>query len=286
MAPKKGSQADRNAKKKAAKEAEKQDDSPQATMGTDSSFKELFTMLFLGSAIMTVAPKLEAIMKDDSKAKAPVKKAEEDEKAEGEDEKADEGEVSNGVNDSLEYADSVFAFLQKRIGLASWHNCLGLALPASAEESLEAWMRFKNRDFDGGPKAKKNKSPGLDRMKLNLFTFMPQYLHILLVLMALRTVLFGSFFACLPWLLGWQILSLWIPLDGDIPKLPQLKEHIEKCPVKFRVAASVAIHALVWLFFVYEVLWGIGSFVWFLEKGMVFGAISYHAYAVKSESSS
>jgi len=265
-----GKQADRAAKKKASKEEE-----PSAEPSMEgSSFQELFKMLFLGSAIMAVAPKLQAIMTDDSKAKAPAKKAEEKEQAEGEivdePEKATEG--------SLDYADTVFAFLKKRLGLASWHNCLGLASPTSAEESMAAWMALKDLELDWGPRPKRNQSPGLDRIKVNLFNNMTQYLHMLLALMMLRAFLFRSFFACLPWLVGYQILSLWVPLDDTpIPQLPQLKEHIEKCPLKFRVAASVGIHALVWLFFVYEVLWG----MWFYEKGLVIGLFCYHAYAVR-----
>merc|ERR1719321_631102 len=204
-------------------------------------------------------------MTDDSKTKAPEK----EEKAEGED------EPEKAPDKQLEYADQIFAFLKKRL---VWHNCLGLASPTSEEESVAAWMDLKSLELDWGPRPKRNQSPGLDRIKANMYNNMPQYLHMLLALMMLRAFLFRSFFACLPWLVGYQILSLWVPLDDTpIPQLPQLKEHIEKCPLKFRVAASVGIHALVWLFFVYEVLWG----MWFYEKGLVIGLFCYHAYAVR-----
>jgi len=270
-----GKQTQRNEKKKAAKVAE-QDDAPEAT-STENSFGDLFKMLFLGSAIMTVAPKLQGIFTptDDSKKEAEAKVAEAEEKVEGE--VSEESEKVAEV--SLDTADSIFAFLKERIGLVSWHNCLGLASPASAEESIAAWMALKELEVDWGPKSKKNKSNGLDRIKVNLMNNMPQYLHILLALMMLRTFLFKTFFfGMLPWLVGCQILSLYVPLDDTpIPQLPQLKEHISKCPVKFRVAGSVGIHALLWLFFAYEVLWG----MWFFEKGLVAGAISYHAYAVR-----
>jgi len=259
-----GKQADRKAKKQAA--AEEPADEPAEA----GSFVELFKVLFLGSTIMAVAPKLQSIMTDDSKAKAPEEKAAE-KKEEVEGEVAED--EAKAPAESLEYADSVFAFLKKRL---VWHNCLGLASPATAEESLAAWMDLKTLELDWGPRPKRNKSPGLDRIKVNLFNNMPQYLHILLALMMLRAFLIRSFFACLTWLVGYQFLSLWVPLDG-IPQIPQSKEHLEKCPLKFRVAASVGIHALVWLFFVYEVLWG----MWFFEKGAVIGAICYHAYAFR-----
>jgi len=261
-----GKQADRKAKKQAS--AEEVNDEPAAAAG---SFVELFKVLFLGSTIMAVAPKLQSIMTDDSKAKAPAKEAEAEKKEEVEGEVA-EGEVK-APEESLEYADSVFAFLKKRL---VWHNCLGLAEPATAEESLAAWMDLKTLELDWGPRPKRNQSPGLDRIKANLFNNMPQYLHILLALCMLRAFLIRSWFACLTWLVGYQFLSLWVPLDG-IPQIPQSKEPLEKCPLKFRVAAAVGIHALVWLFFVYEFLWG----MWFFEKGAVIGGICYHAYAVR-----
>lgn len=115
-----------------------------------------------------------------------------------------------------------------------------------------------------------------------MYNNMPQYLHLLLALMMLRAFLFRSWFACLPWLVGYQYLSLWIPLDGMpaalVSIIPQASQvPVEKCPVKFRVAASAGIHLLVWLFFIFEVLWK----MWFFEKGLVMGLIAYHAYAVK-----
>jgi len=258
-----GKQADRNAKKAKAKEDEV-DSGPAPVSG---SFVDLLKVLCLGSAVMQVAPNLQSVMTDDSKAKAPAKKEEEPkEKAEGETE-----DEAKAAEPSLAYADQIFSFLAGRL---AWHNCLGLASPASAEESLEAWMNLKNLELDYGPRPKRNQSPGLDRIKANVFDNLPQYLHILLALAMLRAILFQSWFACLPWLVGYQYLSLWVPLDG-IPQLPQVP--VEKCPLKFRVAAAVGIHVLVWLFFVYQVLWK----MWFFEKGLAMGLIAYHAYAVR-----
>jgi len=256
-----GKQADRAAKKKAAKE----DETADVAVAPSSSFKDMIKMLFMGSSIVQVAPSLQGIMTDDSKAKAPP--------AEDEEPKPKvEGEVEEEKpTASLAYADQVFDYLKKRL---VWYNCLGLAEPASAEEALAAWMDLKELEIDYGPRPKKNQSPGLDRIKINLHNNFVQYLHVLLALMMLRAFLFRSWFACLPWLVGYQYLSLWVPLDG-IPQLPQVP--VEKCPLKFRVAASVGIHLLVWLFFAYETLWK----MWFFEKGMVGGLIAYHAYAVR-----
>lgn len=257
-----GKQADRNAKKKAAKE----DDTADAVAAPTRSFQEMIKVLFLGSTIMQVAPGLQAIMTDDSKAKAPEE--EKKEPVEGETEEA---------KPALTYADQVFYFLKER--LVPW-NCLGLAEPASAEEAKAAWMDLKELEIDYGPRPKRNQSPGLDRIKINVQNNFVQYLHALLALMMLRAFLFRSWFACLPWLVGYQYLSLWVPLEGPfqpMPQVPDVGEHLEKCPIKFRVAASVGIHVLVWLFFLYEALWK----MWFFEKFLVLGLIAYHAYAVR-----
>jgi len=228
-----GKQADRIAKKTKAKTEEAE----PAPVVKGGDFADLFKVLFLGSTVMQVLPNLQSIMTDDSKATAPAKNEEKEEKAEGEDD-----DQSPAADPPLAYADQVFAFLVKRL---DWHNCLGLAYPASSEESIAAWMDLKDLEVDYGPRAKRNQSPGLDRIKANLHSNFPQYLHILLALMMLRAFLFRSWFACLPWLVGYQYLSLWVPLDG-IPQLPQVP--VEKCPLKFRVAASVGLHLLVWFF--------------------------------------
>merc|ERR1711871_1856305 len=123
-------------------------------------------------------------------------------------------------------------------------NSLGLAEPASAEEALCAWKDLKDLEIDYGPRPRKNQSPGLDRMKVNVHNNFVQYLHVLLALMMLRAFLFRSWFACLPWLVGYQAASLLLPL-----------EMTKDVPLKFRVAATMFFHALVLFFFVYEFLW-------------------------------
>merc|ERR1711862_344493 len=107
-------------------------------------------------------------------------------------------------------------------------------------------------------------NPALDRMKTNLCVNMRQYLHMLLALMMLRAFLFRSFFACLPWLFGYQLLSLALPLE-NMAKLPQVP--LEKVRPKFRVSGALGLHALVWLFFLYEALWKMH----FIEKFLVIG---------------
>merc|ERR1712226_741659 len=102
------------------------------------------------------------------------------------------------------------------------YNILGLGLPANAETVKFAWIAFKNLEFDGGPRARKKGTPGMDRIKVNLERNLPQYVHILFALMCLRTLLFRSWFACLPWLVGYQFLSLLIPMELIREKFPQV----------------------------------------------------------------
>merc|ERR1719478_458533 len=100
---------------------------------------------------------------------------------------------------------------------------------------------MKGMEIDFGPRAKKG-SPGMDRIKINLYANAVQYAHVLLALMMLRAFLFRSYFACLPWLACYQVLSLFVPLEG-LPQLPQVP--VEKVEAKFRVVGAVALHALV-----------------------------------------
>jgi hypothetical protein len=156
----------------------------------------------------------------------------------------------------------------------SWCNVLGLAEPATGEDAIKAWRALKDLELDFGPRAKRRGSPGLDRITVNLFTNMPQYLHLLLSLMMLRSLLFRSWFACLPWLVGYQVLSVMLPLT-PLPQLPQVP--LDQVPTKFRVAGTIAIHALVWFFFLFEVVWK----TYFFEKIPLIGMFAYHAYAVR-----
>jgi len=223
----------------------------------------------LGSCLVEILPKLPDLLQDkEAPKKEEPKEAAEGDAAEGE--KAAEEPVG---------ADAIFESLQKRL---AWHNPLGLATPANAEDSMAAWLSLKGMELDFGPKPKRNQSPGLDRIMLNVSRGMPQYIHVLLALMVLRAFLFRSFFACLPWLIGYQVASLLLPLEESRDKLfEMIKQPIPPqiqgtCPTKFRVAGTMAFHALVWLFFIYF-LWNAA----FYEKIPLVGLIAYHAYATR-----
>merc|ERR1719498_1436974 len=148
---------------------------------------------------------------------------------------------------------------------------------------------MKGLEIDFGPKAKRKGTPGTDRIVANISSYAIQYLHVLLGLMILRSFLFRSFFACLPWLVAYQFLSMTLPLGplseiadslpSFIPteKIPFEKVPLEKVPVELRVVATVGFHGLVHFFFLYELLWK----TYFIEKLLVAGLVAYHAYAVR-----
>merc|ERR1712086_292117 len=79
-------------------------------------------------------------------------------------------------------------------------------------------------------RSKKRGSPGMERILTNMHINMAQYLHILLAMMMLRAFLFRSFFACLPWLVGYQCLPLKLPLENMDVMGQQVP--LEKCPLK------------------------------------------------------
>lgn len=164
-------------------------------------------------------------------------------------------------------AAQLFTSLQQRL---AWHNTLGLA--ASEEESRNQWLTMKGLEIDFGPRNRGRKVQ--ERIEANLRNNFHMYMHILLLLMALRAFLFRSYFACLPWLCAYQFISLMLPLDG-LAKLPQVP--LEKVPVEGRVLATVSFNALIWFFFNYEVIWR----TWFFEKVPLVGLIIYHAYAAR-----
>merc|ERR1719335_1442549 len=157
----------------------------------------------------------------------------------------------------------IFESLKERL---VFFNCLGLGQPATGEEAKAKWMALKNMEYDGGPRKARKGNPGVDRVLVNLVDHMPQYLHLLMALMLLRTVLFISWFAILPWTLVFQIASLMVPL-----------ELVPQCPTKFRVLGALALHGLVLLFFLREFLWR----VYFFERIFYLILIVAHAYVVR-----
>merc|ERR1719201_365279 len=101
---------------------------------------------------------------------------------------------------------------------------------------------------------------------------MAQYWHVFLAIMVLRAFLFRSFFACLPWLCVYQTLSLMVPRGLLEDKLKVIHLH-----VGLRVAASMCVHALLWLFFLIEALYR----TYFMEKLLYVLIFAAHAYVVR-----
>jgi len=277
MAPRASKQSDRNAAKKASK---REDDEPPASEISSGSPLDAVKTMILNSCLAQIAPKMQPIvmeLKDIAQNKgAPPQKAEE--KAEEKTEEKENNE-NEGSEEKKENADSnmkdgpagIFESMKKQL---AWHNTLGLA--ASGEESKNRWVALKGLELDWGPRAKRKGNPGLDRIMTNVKGFLVQYFHALLVLMMLRAFLFRSYFACLPWLCGYQFGSLALPLE-NLEKLPQVP--LEKIPIQARVVITVFFHALVWLFFLYEALWK----TYFFEKFLLVGIISAHAYIVRPQ---
>ncbi|CAJ1348576.1 unnamed protein product, partial [Effrenium voratum] len=228
----------KRAAKKEARAAEEAAASagPKSSSVSPAELLERGQHVVLGSCIVEYAPKLPELLK------------------------------ANGVEEG-----GVFETLQQRL---AWQNCLGLAEPMGPEEAMQKWMAWIRLEIDFGPRKSKRGSPSYDRIMTNLADHLPQYLHILLALAMLHAFLWRSFFACLPWLVLWQMVSLLVPLD-TIPEVPQVP--LSQCPVKYRVAASVAINGLMLLFFAWELAWQMN----FLFKLLVLGLLTLHAHSVK-----
>jgi len=151
-------------------------------------------------------------------------------------------------------------------GWLAWHNSLGLAQPSTGEDAWTAWMAMKGLEVDWGPRKSRRGNPSLDRVMVNFTNYFSQYLHILLLAMLLRAFLLRSFFSFLPWLFVLQIASLLVPLE----MVPQVK-------TSHRVAGTMAVHGLLWLFFLWEALWR----TYFFEKILIVGFFVLHAHSVR-----
>jgi len=268
--PSKAKQADR----KAPKNQKEDDVSVGAPAG---SFKDLAMSMVMGSVLAENAKNLPylvqdgiAIVKGEKKAEP---KKEEKPKEEAKEEKEGDEKPKEDEEDVVVEKD-VCGLFNKLTSRLHWSNPLGLATPTSGEDSIKAWKALKGLELDFGPRAKRNGSPGLERITANLYNNFAQYVHIVLLLMIVRAFLFRSFFACLPWLIGYQCLSLFLPLD-KLPQAPQIP--LEKVPVEIRVVITLVLNGLVQLFFVYELLWK----TYFFEKIPLVGLVVYHAYAVR-----
>jgi len=295
MAPK-SKQAERNAAKKLEKQGSKiVDDEPATTVEGPMALVEKAKTLVMGSVIVEIAPMMQPLIKDELPDKKTVQ---EETKAAGgrigswlasevagvvdavtgNDEDGNEGEEKKQEANPADAVSvtGLFEALQTRL---AWHNPLGLAFPSTPEESWDAWMKMKDLvrsdALDFGPRSKKRGSPGMERILTNMHINMAQYLHILLAMMMLRCFLFRSYFACLPWLVGYQYASLKLPLKNM--EVMGQEVPLEKCPLKFRVVGSVAIHGLIWLFFLYEAVYK----TYFVEKIPLVGLFVGAAYIVR-----
>jgi hypothetical protein len=266
MAPK-TKQAERNAQKRATKKTD--DEEPPsadgASMGVDKVV-ELGKALVMGSCLAKFLPKMPDLFKPPGD-KAPAenqeieKTPETDEKEADGEEKAEKTEVT--PNGDVVDESAIFAALTMRL---SWYNGLGLGFPESGEEALGKWLALKNMELDWGPRKARKGTPSLSRITKNCVDNVAQYLHVLLALMILRSLLFRSWFAFLPLLFGLQLASLLVPVEA----VPQV-------PMKFRAAGALGIHALVWLFFLWEVVFR----TWFFEKFLLLGLVAFHAHSVR-----
>lgn len=282
MAPT-GKQAERRASKK----AEKAKGEEVAETSESGSFVELAKSLAMSSVLAQYALKIPDYAKDGiaivKGEKKPEKKAEE----KAEEKPAEDGKTQDATAESekenVEPKENVGAgdFVVEKDACSTfnsiasrlhWSNPLGLS--ASAEESLSAWKTLKNLEIDFGPRAKRNGTPGKDRIMTNLYGNAVQYVHVLLAFMMLRAFLFRSFFACLPWLALYQFLSVFLPLT-EFPQLPQIP--LEKVPAELRIVATIVFNGLLQLFFAYELIWK----TYFFEKIPLIGLIVYHSYAVR-----
>lgn len=282
-----GKAADRAAKKKALR---KEDDEPaEASSPGKDAIVAKAKQLVMNSVLVERAPQVPKLLlegikfhkaakngqngeKGEEKEKAGKEEKEDneekEEKKQEEEEEKDEQTVEAKVSEP-ETNDAIFDGLAARL---QFHNALGLGLPVSGEESKDAWIALKGLEFDGGPRSRKKGSPGMDRILSNLQNNAVQYWHVLLALMVLRAFLFRSFFACLPWLCVYQVLFLMVPLGFLEEKLKVVQVH-----TGLRVAAALFIHALLWLFFLFEVLYKTN----FIEKFLYVGVFVAHAYVMR-----
>jgi hypothetical protein len=279
MGKKAVSQSDRRASKRASQQPEEDSSVPAST----GSVLDLAKTLVFDSCLLKVAPPVLELLQDRAAAKPDASKAEEtkvDDSKEKEqtateeileldvDKEAKDGSPSEDAPKATmivvpQGSNELFDFISARL---QWHNSLGLGMPQLGEDSWAAWCTLKGLSLDWGPRKSRKGSPSLDRIKMNLYDNLTQYLHILLAMMLIRCFIFRSFFTCLPFLLGLQIASLKVPFSA----LPQV-------PVKFRVVGTVGIHALVWLFFLFEALWK----TYFFEKLFLVGLFAFHAHSVR-----
>jgi len=232
----------------------------------------------MDSCIAKYSQRMPEILKAEGPLSGDVKKEVKEEPAEEKTEEntEDSSDAQAPPSASADETTQVFDELAMRL---AWHNPLGLAEPATATDAITRWFGFKALELDWGPRKKKRETgtPSMDRILQNLNAHFVEYLHLFMAVMMLQAFLFRSWFACLPWLLLYQCVSLRVPLK-TLDALPQIP--LSKVPMKFRVACTMGIHGLVWLFFLYEAVWRCNFFLEFLALG----SILLHAHSVKPNS--
>jgi len=280
----KSKQADRNAQKRAAKKdgAEQPEQSEPVRAGTPAMLMEVAKTSIMGSCLLKFSPKVLNLLKEEGgplsgECCKSVSAPPDADKPEGDEDNdtanTDTSKQALGGGETGE----IFEALCSRL---TWQNALALAKPDSGVDAATLWMAFKGLTLDWGPVVKKKEkgTPKLDRILTNLCNNFVQYMHIMLLGFMLNCFLFRSFFSCLPWLFFYQLASVQIPLE-TIDKIPQVP--LSKIPLKFRAAGTLAIHALLWLFFVYEAVWKCNFFI----EALIFGLIIFHAHSVAPGSS-
>lgn len=267
--------SERNSAKKASKVVEEPE--PRANGGAGGTLAAKLQSLFQGCVLAEAAPKIMPLVQElktevmdilaKNKGDAPQtsEAKSEDKSAEKE---GDEKEVVPDFEIKQGPTAQFFGKLRERLlGL----NFLGIFRTGDA--TVEAFLTMKKMEFDGGPRAKRKGTPTLDRLAANFHDLMPVYIYLLLAMMSLRSLFFRSLFACLPWLMLYQFLSVWMPLE----KTEKIPLPMEKVPLSARVAIVLLLHSLVWLFFVYELL----VRAWWLEWFLITAGFTGIAYVLR-----
>jgi hypothetical protein len=213
-----------------------------------------------------------------------VKKSEKSENGKCNGEEADDGEEKEETDASTtEPKTPSSTRSEDSVMLEGLTQRLSLKNPLGIDKAPEEnWGFLMSQEVDFGPHKRKKGTPALDRIMTNFETNLAPYLHILLFLLCLRALLFRSWFACLPWLVGYQFLSLYVPLDlvGDNIPHEKAKEKakgvLSKVEDKHRVLATMCFHFLVWLFLLYEFTFE----TYIFEKLLLMVFFVSHAYVV------
>mmetsp|Transcript_122445 Transcript_122445/g.193960 ORF Transcript_122445/g.193960 Transcript_122445/m.193960 type:complete len:512 (+) Transcript_122445:59-1594(+) len=253
-------------KKQEARKANKQKEDDEPVVAGTSSKDAIISAgkeLVLGSVLLEVVPKVAKLMKPGTK---------ESPKTEASEEREENAEPATSTTNEpvKEDASALLEGLTQRL---SAKNPLGID---KAPE--ETWELLVRQEIDFGPYKRKKGNPKTERIMVNFERNMVPYLHILLILMCMRALLLRSWFACLPWLIAYQFLAMYAPVDMIVDMIrenfPNVQEKIPPVEDKHRLVATISFHGLVWLFFVYE----FGYKAYIFEKLLLILCLVGHAY--------